>query len=329
LKWLIPIAMVLLTCALTGAAQQIGQIVLTVNVTNGTANGGPVSGDDVVVSIFEHEELVDTLQGKVGDDGKAIFKDIPSREHLVAYPEVKHQGMSFNGHAVTLKPEQQQTDAGVEVFDVSYETCSLSVVTHHLKIRQEGNCLVLSEFIQLRNSSDMAVTSKVKDSLGRTIVLTIPLPKGFTDLTCSGYLVPEALVFTEEGFYDTMAVPPGDYQLIFSYNLEVKSPDMDITRETSLPTSGFVVFSQLGPETLQKFGEPAGTVVMPDGIEAQYYSRSDIAAGTQLTFKVVGLNIDKANRNAWIIIAVVFGILTFLALTRLLPTKNYEQTIAK
>ncbi len=329
MKRLVSIAIALFVCTLTSVAQENGRLVLTIDVTNGTTNGKSVSGDEVLINIFEHGKLVDTLQGKVGNDDKAIFKDIPSGEHLVVYPEVQHQGMSFNGHAVALMPEQQQANTHVEVFDVSFDNSSLSATAHHLKIRQEGNCLVLSEFIQLRNASSFAITSKEKDSRDRTIVLTIPLPKGFKDFTCSGYLVPDALVFTEEGFYDTMAVPSGDYQLIFSYNLEIKSSDMDITKKISMPTSSFVVFSQLGPETMRGLGKGDGNVVLPDGISAEYYDQGSMPAGAQIAFKIVGLSINKGNRNSWIIVAIVFGVLTILALTRLLPIKNYEQTITK
>ncbi len=323
------IAILLFACTLTSAATENGYIVLTVNVTNGTTNGKPVSGDDITVSIFQHEKPVDTLHGKVGDDGKAIFTDIPRREHLVAYPKVKHQGMSFNGHAVTLKPEQRQANAGVQVFDVSYDTSYLSVVTHHLRIRQEDNSLVLSEFILLRNSSDFAITSKEKDNRDKTIVITIPLPKGFEDFTSSGYFVPEELVFTEKGFYDTMAVPPGDYQLIFSYNLEVKSPDMDIVKKISLPTSNLVIFSQLWPVVLDGLGESDGKIVRPDDGAAEYYDQGSVPTGAQIAFKIVGLSFNKGNKKSWLIIALVFGVLTILSLTRLLPAKNYEQTIAK
>ena len=329
LKLFVPIAIAMFACTLTIAASghehapMDGYIVLTVNVTNGTTNGKPVSGDDVTVSIFEHEKLVNTLYGRVGDDGKAIFTDIPTREHLAAYTKVLHEGMSFSGHGIELKP---QANTHVEVFDVSFDNSHLFVTTHHLKIRQEGNSLVLSEFIQLRNPSNFAITSKEKDNQDRAIVLTIPLLKGFKDFTCSGYLVPEALVFTEEGFYDTMAVPPGDYQLIFSYNLEVQSPDMDITKKISLPTSSFIVFSQLGPETISGLGKGDGNVVLPDGIAAEYYDQSKMPAGAQIAFKIVGLSFNKGNRNSWLIVAVVFGALIILALSRLLPVKNYEQT---
>ena len=334
LKLFAPIAIVLFGCTLTIAASghehdlMDGHMVLTVNVINGTPNGKPVSGDEAVVDIVQHGELVDTLRKTVDSNGKIVFDDIPSQGHLVAYAKVLHEGMSFGGHGIELKPKQQNT-THVEVFDVSFDTSQLSATTHHLKIRQKGNSLVLSEFIQLRNPSNFAITSKEKDNQDRTVVLTIPLPKGFKDFSCSGYLVPEALVFTEEGFYDTMAVPPGDHKLIFSYNLEAKSSDMDILRKMSLSTDGFIVFSQLGAESIHGLGKPDGNVVLSDGIAAEYYDQGLVQAGAQIAFKVAGLSVNKGSRNSWLIIAVVFGVLTILALTRLLPAKNHEQPITK
>ena len=184
MKRLIYITIALFACTLTSGAQENVQLVLTVDVTNGTTNGKSVSGDEVIINILEHGKLVDKLQGKVGDDGKAIFKDIPTLAHLAAHARVLHEGMSFSGRGIELKPQQRQVNTHVEVFDVSFDNSLLSVITHHLKIRQEDNHLVLSEFLLLRNPSDMAITSNEKDSQNNAIVLTISLPKGFKNFTC-------------------------------------------------------------------------------------------------------------------------------------------------
>ena len=329
LKLFVSIAIVLFACVAASAAPDDEYFVLTVNVTNGTANGKSVSGDDITVRIFEHEKLVKTSRGKVGDDGKAVFTDIPRREHLILYPKVEHNGTLFKGPTVGLNPERQHANIYVDVFENSYDNSFLKVVTQHFKIEQKGNFLVLSEFIQLKNSSNFAISSKTKDRKNRSIVLTIPLPKGFRNFTCSDYLASESLVFTDEGFYDTMVVPPGDHKLVFSYNLKIKPSDMDIVKKISLSTSYFIIFSQLEPGSIQGLGKPDGKVVLPGGVATEYYDRGAISAGEQITFKVVGLIVNNENRNLWIVVAVIFGILMILALTRLLPAKKHERTITK
>jgi hypothetical protein len=77
--------------------------------------------------------------------------------------------------------------------------------------------------MQLKNSSDMAVSSKQKDGENREVILEIMLPKGFQNLKSTSYFKDAALVITEQGFYDTMAVPPGEYAVNFSYTLDITS----------------------------------------------------------------------------------------------------------
>ena len=301
------------------------RLTLTVEVINGTANGHPVLGDKVIVTIYRHQELISTLEGEVGTDGRATFENVQPGEHLIAVANVMHKEMKFSGHNVALKPERGQITTRVNVFDVSYDNSSLSVKTHHLIIDQKDGSLLLTEYIQLMNTSDLVISSDEKDSQGRAIILTVPLPKGFKNFSSSSYLMPEALVFTQEGFYDTMAVPPGDHQIIFSYTLDIKSDTMDITKNISLPTANLVLFSQLGREKLQGLGDIDGELVLTNGTLAEYYNLGDLQAGTEVKFKLAGLSASVRNRNSWIILAVVFGTITILAVLRALLVKSQRE----
>ena len=76
---------------------------LTVNVINGTEKENVPSGDTVHLYIYEHEKLIKTLDGKVGDDGKVIFDVTVTEEHQTALAKVLHEGMSFSSRQVQLK----------------------------------------------------------------------------------------------------------------------------------------------------------------------------------------------------------------------------------
>ncbi|MHC4156294.1 MAG: hypothetical protein ACYST6_15425 [Planctomycetota bacterium] len=292
-------------------------LVLTIEAINGTANGNPVLGDEVAVAIYQHEELVNTLQSEIGPQGTAILQNLRAGEHMVAVATVFHQGMSFSSSDIVLKPGQRRVNARVQVFDVSYESSLLSVTTHHLIIKRTETSLLLSEFIQLANPSDRAITSSERDAQDKAKVLVVSLPRGYKSFSTSSYLVSEALVFTEEGFYDTMGVPPGKHHIIFSYTLETKSDMMDITKEVSLPTANFVLFSQLGHEQIQGLGDPEGQMALPDGTLGEYYNLGDLSAGAEVRFKVTGLRTMTGDRTSWIIIALVFAAIAVLAFFRL------------
>ena len=309
-------------CFANNANVDSGRLVLSVEVTNGTTNGHTVVGDNATLAIYEHDKLVDRLESKVGADSRVVFENIQTGEHTVAVAQVFHESMSFGSNAIVLKAGQEQAIAQVQVFDVSYDTSGLSAKTHHIILKRQNDSVLLTEYIQLVNPSDMAIGSKQKDSAGRPMVLKVPLPKGFQNFTSTSYLEPQALGFTENSFYDTMGVPPGSHEIIFSYTLEIKSDTMDITKKISLPTANFVLFSQLGNEKIQGLGDIDGELVLSDGTLAQYYVLDDLSAGEDVKFKIVGLSTSVGNKSSWIILAVVFGAIIVVAVLRLRHSEN-------
>ena len=314
----------LLSCAVCFAnetAQTPSQPVLTVEVTNRTENGSTVAEDEVIVQIYKDGQLLDTLEGKAAAEGMAVFENVPTGPHVVALPRAKHQDMMFSGPAVALRPGEDRIAANVPVFDVSFDKSKLSIQTHHIMIKTLPTALEFTEFMQLTNSSDMAVSSDQEDDQGKPIVLKIMLPDGFKNLKFTSYFQENALVVTEKGFYDTMAVPPGQFSLNFSYTLDIASETLDIVKRFSLPTSSLILFAELGQAKLQGLGELYNSATGPNGAAIEYYKRSDLAPEEKIAFQITGFNVSTSGPAMWVILAVVFGAILVLVVLRMRPTK--------
>ena len=293
-------------------------VTLIVKVINGTAQGKPITNDQVVVRIFQHEQLAATLEGKVDASGQAVFENVPAKEHNVAFAFVKHIDMMYTGLPVALTPDSDTHITHVTVYDVSEDNSILSVGMHHFIIKARSNSLLLTEYMQLNNPSDTAVISKEKDAQGLPVVLKILLPAGFANLRFAGYFQPAAVVLTKDGFYDTMAAPPGpNHQAVFSYTLDINSKTMDIVKKISLPTSEFVLLSQLGQGRIQGLGSLNGRMTLVDGTPAEFFNLSRLNAGDKISFQVTGFNVAESQRQLWIIMGAVFGIMAVLAVLRL------------
>ena len=298
------------------------QTTLTINVTNSTANGTPTLNDEVLIVIFEQGKPAQTLKGNVDSQGKAVFKNVPTGNNIAALPRVKHQNMMFNGHAIALNTGQTVFNGHVEVFEVSTDKSKLSVAVHHFIIKIQADSLRITEYMQLENSSDMAITSEEKDENDMTKVIEVMLPKGFKDLACSRYFQHNALVITKDGFFDTMAIPPGKYDAEFSYSLEIDSETIDIEKKISLPTSEFMIFSILDKGRLKGLGDPKGEVKLADGSLAEYFSFQQINAENQIKFQLSGFNVKKSNTNVVIILCVVFALIAALVIRRMRTPGN-------
>lgn len=290
---------------------------LVVQVSNGTANGAPVAGDAVTLRLFRQQELLKSLEGMVGEDGKAVFEGLPTGDHTTALARVRHQDMSFQGRSVFLASTRTDYVVSVQVYDVSSDLSHLSVGTHHITVGIGTNTLELTEYIQLRNTSDMAVRGDTRDASGKAVVVEVALPAGFKDLNVSGYFEQSALVTTETGFYDTLAVPPGEHEVTFSYRIDIVDSSIDVVKALSLPTSEFELFWEGGAGRLEGLGQPDSQFTNAQGVPVDYYRRSNLKVGDKISFQVGGFEARASDSDTWMILAVVFGVMGAVVILRM------------
>lgn len=316
--------MVLFCCSAICFGNEPPQTSLTVEAINNTAEGSSVAGDEATVNIYHENKLLQTFSGKLTDDGSIVFSTVPAGDHFVAVASVKHQDMMFSSQPVMLGDNEADIHAHIQVFDVSHDTSKLSIKTHHFLIKVQERQLHITEYMQLNNSSDMAIISqdKVQD---RDYALKVMLPEGFENLQCLTYFERHALIVTEQGFYDTMAVPSGEFHLAFSYTLDIKSKNIDISKKFSLPTASFMIFSDIGSAQLQGLEASASQATGTEGSAVNYYTINDISPDDTISFKLTNFNVRDFRRSEWMIFIVIFACVLILALTRLfLNKKNAE-----
>jgi hypothetical protein len=299
------------------------QTSLTINVTNRTPNGTEPVNDEVYVNIYEQGKLKQTLEGSVDSQGKAVFRNVPTGGGLTAVPVVKHQNMAFNGHPVALNRGQTAFVGHVDVFEVSTDKTKLSVTVHHLIIKLETNHLRITEYMQLNNASDTAITDDREDKAEKSKVIEVYLPRGFGNLVCSRYFRQNALVITEDGFHDTMAIPPGTFDAEFSYTLPIDSQTIGITKEISLPTSALMVFPLLDKGQIKGLGRPEGQIKLADGSSAKYFIFRSLEAGQKLEFQLDGLIAEQSNNTILIVAVVAFAVIALFVVRRLMAQKSY------
>ena len=287
---------------------------LTVRVTNGTADGEFVAGDQVIVDIYHHGRPLHTLREQLDDEGNVVLQDVPAGGHLQALVQVRHQNTLFSSSAVQLTPGEN-VEAVVRVFDVTSDTTPLGAAMHHIIIAAQSETVRFSEFMQLENTSDMAVGSKGPDNP----VISISLPEGFANLELHSHFRSEAIVTTEKGFYDTMAIAPGRYEAGFSYTLQADSEAIDITRTIALPTANLILFVEQAGLQVEGLNVPKSSLVNSEGATVNYYKLTDLKQGDMLSFRIAGFTARRDDSYVmWIVLIVVFASIAVVALARTL-----------
>ena len=305
-----------LVCPSGSLADEEHKASVTVQLVNQTANGSPVAGDEISLTIYNQSRQIGHFSAVADENGMYVFNDVPACTGFVAVANAKHNNMSFGGHALELKPGHEAFNVQVTVYEVSEDNSKLSVLSHHLIIKSGRNSIWITEYIQINNPLDMAVISAQKDNDGKNIVLDMKLPNGFKDFSCVQYFLRNALVITNDGFYDTMAIPPGRHQTAFTYRIPIDSETVDITKLISMPTSDFMIFSQLGSAALVGVGTSLGQVKMDDGNLSDYYQLGSYKNGDEITFQATGFNVGPSDRKAIAILSVIFAVAAIPVLLR-------------
>ena len=137
-------------------------------------------------------------------------------------------------------------------------------------------------------------------------MVQIHLPKGFRDLTFEDYFEADAVVVTDDGFGDVMAMPPGEHAAEFSYALDITSETMEITKKFSIPAAELMVFSMLEPGSVQGLGEPMGQMQIGDRM-AEYFVPVGAETSGEITFQAVSLSAGKSRKMTLFVIVLVLA----------------------
>lgn len=296
---------------------------IEVVVTNETGGPAPAADAEVVLTVYQDGKPFQRKEGRSNERGVCLFEAVPVGKGRVAAATAKHQEMMFASRSMALEHAHEKSyQLPISVYDVSDDTSVLSIGTHHFVLRVEPRGIFVDEYLQIINRSDRAVTAAEKTPDGRPMVLKVFLPDGFEEVKCSRYFEEHALVHTKDGFIDTMAVPPGRHDAVFTYALKPAADPVVITKKAGLPTADFMVFSQLSGASLEGLGQPIGQMVIDNGKQADYFASVPLEAGGNVSFSITGLAVATDQNDLWMMFGVIFGLIVLVGAIRLFASKK-------
>ena len=291
-------------------------VLIQVVVTNETA-GSPASDAEVALTIYQDSKPLDRRVGRSDAQGVCSFQEVPTGLGMAVVATAMNQDMMFSSRPMSLEhAHDAMYQLEIVVYDVSTDTSALSIGTHHLVVRVAPQGLFIDEYLQVINDSDKAVTSEEKTPDGKPAVLKVYLPAGFKDIIYSKYFQEQALIMTDDGFIDTMAVPPGRHDAVFTYAVKTETPSVQIIKKAALPTQDLMVFSQLSGASIAGLDEPLGQMTINNGSPADYFPSVSLETEEQISFEISGLSIAQDPDDLWMMFGVIFGVMILIGIVR-------------
>ncbi len=262
----------------------------TVTVTGRVVHGGnqPLP-EDLTVTLHGFDDIAEalTLEGPVAEDGTFRFDEVPALPHRVFLATVEYQDLTYVSDVVTVvPPDDTQVDLTVTIYDTTTDTATLRFQGLHIFVDFQGDTLRVAELYLLQNTGDKTVIA-AEEGAG---VVRYYLPPEATNLQFEqgqGTLG-DRFLETDDGFVDTFAVPPGQFQVLFAYELPYPNHEAEIRHPVSLPVDTFAVLVPAEGVTVEGQGLVPGEVQDVQGMQVRIYQGPSLQAGEEVNVRLSG-----------------------------------------
>lgn len=259
-------------------------------VRNGTPGGVVPAGLEIRLSVFQNDQVVDTLTTKADAGGNFAFGGLKADPGYSYVPWVWYQGASYFGRQVSFVNVDPVQRADVTIYEatdsaekVATQVLSIAVAD----VNPDENQLVIFSLVTFSNRGDRTYVSR---PMGMDVgFLPLPIPAEARNIVFHSGPQPEDLLRTPQGYGVAMSVPPGDLDLAFAYILPFSGGRLPVTVTPAFPVERLLVLvpkATLGAE---------GAGLTPHGqVEIQkqtfdLYVATGLAAGQPVEFSFTGL----------------------------------------
>ncbi|MDO8690499.1 MAG: hypothetical protein Q7R39_10910 [Dehalococcoidia bacterium] len=298
-----------------------------VNRTPGGAGVGDVS---INLVTYQGETQLAQVSAKTDSQGHFQFAGLATSSDYYYGLSLLYQGARYMIDFRQFDPGNNALDWEVPVYDPTPDVSNIHISRGHLIVDVQDGALSVLQFFDFVNSGDktyVGVHPITSDGLKETIRLS--LPQEADQITAQEGLDECCAFRTDDGISDTLAVPPGNRSVVFSYVLPYSSSNLslDLSLYYKVDTFDLLV-------TDQKARVSAKQLQLQDPVDMgaqkyQHFTAAGLSGDTELQVDLTGLGggnlgsslVNPANlRWGGIGAAVIgIGIVLFFGLRRREP----------
>ncbi|MBI4295669.1 MAG: hypothetical protein HY667_00985 [Chloroflexi bacterium] len=291
-------------------AAEPGKGVIEGALVNKTKGGGGVTDQTVTLKTYKNDTETGSATAKTLADGKFTFTGLATDAGNSYQVTLTYQGAEYTGDKVAFGKDETKKTVEVTVWDSTSKDDAIRLQAGHTVITpQEGTLLVQEYFVFVNNSDRTYIGPKDPSNAELVPTLRFSLPKGASNLQYEG-LMQCCVVNIENGIADSMAVMPGQKEVMLEYQVPYKSTGYQFTQKVNHPldTYNFLVQGESVSVTASKL-----TKEQPVNFQGKlfnYFTGEDIAKGDLLVVDLAGL---PKSSSVGLVIAWMGGALAVLA----------------
>ena len=227
-------------------------------------------------------------------DGTYRFENLITGEDWAYVIDARYDGGLFPGSPIQIPSDTSVPpviDTTLKVWDTTDDPASVAIERDSLFAVVEGEDVRVVESVRIDNRSDLAYIGRgEKEAAGSSSTFGFPLPRAADPRSVrieDASLDVPRLVSTSFGFAVTVAIPPEETTIAFSYAVSGDGGTFDLSRTTLYPTAELLAFAE---DPLSIDGprlEPDGTVEIQRRSYNKWRSPDALDAGDPVQMLVV------------------------------------------
>ncbi len=259
-------------------------------IQNGTPGGTVPEGLEVRLSVFQNDQVVDTLTTRTDAGGNFAFSGLKADPGYSYVPWVWYQGASYFGRQVSfvnVDPVQRADITIYEATDSAEQVATQLLSIAVADVNPEENQVVVFSLVTFSNRDDRAYVSR---PMGMDVgFLPLPIPADARNIVFHGGPRPEDLLRTPQGYGVAMSLPPGDLDLAFAYLLPYNGGRLPVSVTPAFPVERLLLLVPKGTMGAEGAGlTPHGQVDIQNQT-FNLYVATGLPAGKPVEFSFTGL----------------------------------------
>ena len=315
MKISLAIALILTVSALGSAqAQDDPQGVVQGSVVTGTpGSNGSVSDLETTLVIWQHgsqtatnpddPENTDTggatsagtterRTTRTDAAGAFRFEGLSTGTDYVYTVAVNYASIDYWSDSIQVKSDDPVATLQLPVYETTTDAGAVKVVLDHLavQVNRDAQTIEVLNYVKFHNSGDRTLVAEgINTTTTQPAALQLSLPKEASNIAPVEGFTQENLSLTDGALADSTPFPPGDREVVVSYDLPYSSASYLLERSVLYPTDKLTVLMPMGAVQIDSGQLPNRNETEMGGNKYLVMTGENLAAATPVQLALSGL----------------------------------------
>jgi hypothetical protein len=281
---------------------------------NGTKRNAAVAGQTVTLQEAQGDNSQDAASVKTDARGFYSFDRLATDKTLNYAIYINYQGAQYTSDIVTLDSKAEQR-VNLTIYDATSDSSKVAIIQATILMQAPDvnkKTFTVSEYYNFKNLDTHAFVGSLDSSQGKPKALFFSLPQGARSINLTGGFNGYRSIQVDRGFASNAALPPGDSEFAFSFEVPYSAATYDFRYVAMYPT---VQLSFMLPPAVHATSGVLVSqgIVTADQHPYQLFKTTELRTNQEVHMGIEGLSASTPGNStsplnsgvAWLIVALV------------------------